>query len=47
MWTVINETGPDGREYIVVNEAGERKGIFDSEQRAGEMADELNREEAG
>lgn len=47
MWTVISEMGPDGHEYIVANEAGERKGKFDSEQRAGEMADELNREEAG
>lgn len=46
MWTVISEIGQDGPEYMVVNEAGERKGKFDSKERAGEMADELNREKA-
>lgn len=46
MWTVISEMGPEGTEYMVVNEAGKRKGEFDGEDRAGEMADELNREEA-
>ena len=46
MWTVISEMGPDGPEHIVASEAGERKWKFDSEQRAGELADELNREKA-
>ena len=46
MWTVISEMGPDGHEYIVVNkQSGERRGTFDREQWANEMADELNREE--
>lgn len=47
MWTVISEMGPDGPEHIVASEAGERKWKFDSKERAGEMADELNGEEAG
>ena len=46
MWTVISEMGPDGPEYIVVSkQTGERRGTFDCEQWAREMADELNREE--
>ena len=46
MWTVISEMGPDGPEYIVVNkQTSERRGSFDCEQWAREMANELTREE--
>ena len=45
MWTVISEMGPDGPEYIVDNkQTGERKGYYDCQPWAEEMADELNRE---
>ena len=46
MWTVISDYIKGELAYIVVNRlTGERRGMFDCEPWAREMADELNREE--